>query len=444
MTATDPNGTTVRSVHDQFGRPTETYVKDDGAGAPEILLERVTYNLTGETDITNPASPQNVTTVSYIDPDQTASVRSVTYFDGPGRTYLTETDGEEGKKVHQKTVFNKAGQVDEESFPYFPPFDATVKFSRYRYDALGRLTQAENPDGTYSRLFHEDWQSTSEFHAVGGGLEQKGKAFFDAFGRVLLAEEFADAAAAAPSGRMDYLYDRLGNLLRVRDEVAIAAGSIANVPGEKRHVTTVSYDSLSRKTSIDDPDMGKWSYGYDKAGNLLVQVDARGKMIGFSYDDLNRPVLKDYPSPETDIVYQYDTAPVGCPSSGSTNLTGRLTRVSDQTGCETYSYDFLGRATKSTRVTTTYRFVNEYTYDLLDRIVRRSFPDEVYDFNYDGPFLQEIRSVGKGQSYVRNVDYDPAGQITAVSLGTVDTAAPVLDLAYEYDPETLFLSRLRA
>ena len=43
-----------------------------------------------------------------------------------------------------------------------------------------------------------------------------------------------------------------------------------------------------------DPDMGKWYYGYDLAGNLVWQTDARGCTTSFIYDELNRLETKSY------------------------------------------------------------------------------------------------------------------------------------------------------
>jgi YD repeat-containing protein len=34
------------------------------------------------------------------------------------------------------------------------------------------------------------------------------------------------------------------------------------------HHTHLDYDMVGRKTAMDDPDMGHWSYGYDAAGSL--------------------------------------------------------------------------------------------------------------------------------------------------------------------------------
>jgi YD repeat-containing protein len=40
-------------------------------------------------------------------------------------------------------------------------------------------------------------------------------------------------------------------------------------------VTTMSYDLAGRKRTMNDPDLGAWSYTYDAAGNLRTQTDAR-------------------------------------------------------------------------------------------------------------------------------------------------------------------------
>jgi len=40
--------------------------------------------------------------------------------------------------------------------------------------------------------------------------------------------------------------------------------------------------------------MGGWSYVYDANGNLIKQTDARGKIIEFTYDELNRLTGKEY------------------------------------------------------------------------------------------------------------------------------------------------------
>jgi YD repeat-containing protein len=39
----------------------------------------------------------------------------------------------------------------------------------------------------------------------------------------------------------------------------------------EQNTTTMTYDSQSKKRTMDDPDMGIWDYLYDKSGNLEFQ-----------------------------------------------------------------------------------------------------------------------------------------------------------------------------
>ena len=60
-------------------------------------------------------------------------------------------------------------------------------------------------------------------------------------------------------------------------------GNLSNVTDTMGNATSLTYDSLSRKTAMVDPDMGAWSYVYDAAGNLSNQTDAKGQVITFTY-----------------------------------------------------------------------------------------------------------------------------------------------------------------
>ena len=97
----------------------------------------------------------------------------------------------------------------------------------------------------------------------------------------------------APYATTTSVYDSLGNLVSLTDA--------------KGNVSTMQYDTLSRKIAMHDPDMGNWTYAYDAAGNLTQQTDAKGQTILFQYDVLNRRVLKDYVG-AGNVVYTYDGA----------------------------------------------------------------------------------------------------------------------------------------
>ena len=74
---------------------------------------------------------------------------------------------------------------------------------------------------------------------------------------------------------------------------------------------------LGRKTSMQDPDMGSWSYSYDANGNLISTTDANSKTMRYNYDQLNRLTSK---TDTNGAVSQYLWD--GCTADANGNLTG--------------------------------------------------------------------------------------------------------------------------
>ena len=93
--------------------------------------------------------------------------------------------------------------------------------------------------------------------------------------------------------------------------------------------------------------MGHWEYGYDALGNLIWQEDAKGQILGFKYDLINRLEIKGKINsrgevPASGVVYTYDVV-----SAGNLYAKGRLTKVTDSSGMTEFFYDNLGRDIKT-------------------------------------------------------------------------------------------------
>ncbi len=88
------------------------------------------------------------------------------------------------------------------------------------------------------------------------------------------------------------------------------------------------------------------AYGYDAAGNLVTQTDARGTALWFGYDALNRLTEKRLSNSGGQLLaqYYYDEAGYGA-------STGRRTRsvayVNGVVTTTTTSYDSRGRVTST-------------------------------------------------------------------------------------------------
>lgn len=200
------------------------------------------------------------------------------YFDGLGRTYKVRSRGPDVKIIQVDTIYNSRGQVAQTSLPYF--VGESPRFRTFTYDAVGRVTQIQNPDNTFTYTCYNDWVTVT----IDANNHRK-RETRDAYGRLKRVDEYqgtypppCTTAEGSPYATTSYDYDVLGNLRFVTDHLG--------------NVTEMRYDTLSRKIYMKDPDMGVWTYAYDGVGNLLQQTDAKGQTILFSYDKLNRLVQK--------------------------------------------------------------------------------------------------------------------------------------------------------
>jgi RHS repeat-associated protein len=172
------------------------------------------------------------------------------------------------------------------------------------------------------------------------------------------------------------------------------------------HQTTISYDSLGRKTSMTDPDMGHWTYTYDPNGNLLSQVDAKSQTINFHYDALDRLISKNYPD-SSQSTYSYD-------ESASSNGKGLLTSIASVGTSTRYQYDARGRKTsESVNLGAPFgtQSVN-WNYDSADRVTSIGYPGEgeVVSYTYDGGWRQNSACSNLGWCYVSSASYTALNQ----------------------------------
>jgi RHS repeat-associated protein len=177
---------------------------------------------------------------------------------------------------------------------------------------------------------------------------------------------------------------------------------------------------------MQDPNKGTWLYAYDLGGNLVSQTDARGQTITLTYDALGRLTRKRYPSGQ-ELAWTYDDPAVPY-------ARGRLTRVDDLATVTRFAYDRLGRVTQTQRTLDATTYVMSQTYDAMDRVTSRTFPDGetvTYLFN-DAGWLQSV------PGYVTAITYNARGQVVS------EQAANGITTTSTYDPVSLRPVRKRA
>jgi RHS repeat-associated protein len=376
------------------------------------------------------------------------------FYDGLGREIRVKAETQNGAQnsVSDKR-YDALGRIVQESMPYaanetlsttfwqyaVPP--SSVSWTTFTYDALGRVTAVTAPDGTVTNHYYgvdndpgQGYIPTGWWvHSVRNPNGHARQEVTDGLGRIVRVREFTGTAYPySLYAETQYRYTVLDQLDQVKDHL--------------QNTTTIVYDALGRKRNMNDPDMGYWQYSYDAAGNLTQQTDARGQMICFYYDSLNRLRGKTYQTSGTcssndpgyggyAVRYFYDE-----PGYGSSR--GRRTRMEDASGATTWTYDSRGRVTTEVKtINGAGVYVTGYDYDAMDRVTRITYPNgEVVNQTYNAQgLLQSVQSqnYGAGGNYATNLDYDAASRLTKLVLGNT------LTTQYIYYPWTTQGGRLQ-
>ncbi len=204
-----------------------------------------------------------------------------------------------------------------------------------------------------------------------------------------------------------YDYDLGDNLTSVTDAVG--------------NQTTIIYNELGQKISMNDPDMGYWTYGYDSSGNLVRQTDAKDQRICFYYDAANRLQGKYHqgsgagdcsalPTGTALATYSYYTAGIGL---GQT----RLQSINNPDYSESFAYDWRGRPTSHSRTIDGTGYTMTYnSYDLMDRPLQMTYPNgELVTLSYDGQFEETLQA--GADLLVSNLTHNELGKLVQLDRG---------------------------
>ena len=324
-----------------------------------------------------------------------------TKFDGLGREIQTYSSVPpstcSSNYAYVDITYDADGRVQSVSTP-----DCTSTMSddintTYQYDALNRVTQVTEQDGSTVATAYADNSSNHTYcTTVTDEASHTRTSCADGAGRMKGVWE----APAARNYETDYGYNPLGNLLQVQQQGGASSSSW--------RTRTFAYDSLSHLLTAANPESSTISYTYDHNGNVTSKTDARGVTINYSpsgspIDALNRITEKTYSSGDPAVTYTYDQS--ACLGASSCFNIGRRTSMTDASGSESWSYDQMGRPIVDQRATNT---VSKST---------------VYGYNYDGTIASLNYPSGRIITYGINVAEQPtSAKDNANSITYADSA----------------------
>lgn len=284
---------------------------------------------------------------------------------------------------------------------------ASGRVERFRYNAAMRLHRVGNALGEFSEmnvapttntmtetsLRHIPGLSASSPIAVAGG------AFTQVMQRDGLDRVYTKQDT---NGFLTFSYDGNGNLKTRTDA--------------QNRTTRYDYDALNRLAQVISPDTGLLVNHYDTEGNLEYVQDPRGLRTSFTYNGFGQRLTRSSPDSGT-TVYTYDSA--GRPqtetlsnglvitfgwdsldrmisrTSGGITETftydegaygkGRLTRINDDTGQTTYTYNAAGELVQQVNTIYGTTLTTTWGYDAAGRLTSMSYPNGVtLGYGYDG------------------------------------------------------------
>ena len=285
---TDPNGATTYYKFDALGRLKAVASPGDSLGAPTQQAAYQDY-------AASPLRPFNLTLTQKDGP----TVQK--FYNGLGELIQTQTVGASLSDpncsgtcdviVDYKIEYQNNQGVSQQTAPYavtqtngYHTSTSLQEWTKTYTNSAGRKVQVVYPDGTWE-VFSYAFTDVTVLSVSTRALEimstdprsQITKTYLDAWGRTV--------KVIPPTGPgVEYGFDALDRLVKTK------RGGVE---------TILSYDLAGRKTSMTDPDMGSWSYGYDALGNLNSQVDAKACTTSLSYDPLNRLTGKSYTNSPT-------------------------------------------------------------------------------------------------------------------------------------------------
>ncbi|MHC1783571.1 MAG: DUF6531 domain-containing protein [Anaerolineaceae bacterium] len=392
----DANERTTYYEYDNLGRMIQ---QTDAAGN----VTSFGYDEVGNiTDVTN---PKGTTQTTYDDLD-----RPVAVSDPLGNTTSTE--------------FDAAGQVLSET-------NGNGKTTSFEYDALGRQTAVSDPLGHVTGYSYDANGNLTAMTDANGIMT---KYQYDSAGNLTdVIENYVEGAAqnSETNVHTQYLYDLSG----YRTSVIDANG----------HETQFEYDNLGQLAAEVDALGNMTRYGYDGLGRQTSSTDAVDRPMIFSYNDRGMMMGVDYPFPDQDVTFSYDSS------------TGFRTGMEDRTGTTNWAFDVLGRATSITNPagqSVSYEYdavgnrtkliypdskTSTYTYDPANRLqeVSADWQSATTTYSYDAAnrLINTILPDGTQSNYT----YDDAGRLTSL----VHQGADRLWASYQYEYDDVG-NRIRA
>jgi RHS repeat-associated protein len=371
------------------------------------------------------------------------------YFDVLTRPVLKLEQGfASGQYNAVQTTYDSLGRVYQQSEPYltYAPTSASIGvpigpiyYTTTQYDALGRVVSVMHPNSFATTTTYTGLDTTVTMPNNGTGYVETKKQTLNLLGQVAIVTD-------AVGSTLKYYYDATGNVTQVD-----RAGNDGRTAS-----TFMGYDTLSRKTSLNDPDAGNWTYQYNALAEQVIKLNssATPTCTVTAYDGQGRPFSRlDYANAscsgatDASATWTYDTAGNGLGSLATSTSTDNPSSINGIATTELrYAYyDSFGRVSELDTSINGVQYKQFSTYDQYGRAFQSLFSGtglpqsgELYSYNSLG-YLYQTQDAENG---LAGQIYQTIGAVDARGHVTQEQRAnnPALTTVRSYRPDNGWLS----
>ena len=293
--------------------------------------------------------------------------------------YVVSTTYDDGSYLNE--IYNPIGLLirTEKSLPVFKE-----AITEYQYDSQGRNIKKSDP----YIIGGASWFTTNydKYGRITNSTEPSGK-------KVEYSYQGLTTTVKQDSKITITTYNPLGQIIKQQDNGGIITytyygnGNLksANYQGI---IQSIKQDGWGRKTELNDPSAGRYTYSYDAWGRLTQQTTPKGQ-TSYSYqDNTNLLKQKHITGSGTDMLstYTYD----------SNQLLTKLTLTNADGNNETYDYSYNSYHQLTSliekKLSGQIQFSRNYIYDDFGRIKTEFYLAQAYGKNWHEAIHREYRA----------------------------------------------------
>ncbi len=297
------------------------------------------------------------------------------------------------KWIQKDIDYDIAGRKIKESQPYFSTASAS-QWDRFYFDQYSRPNSTQLHTG---RVINTTYNGLTV--SVDDGVKTTTKTS-DALGNIITHQD--------PGGTINYTY---------------YANGVMKSADYDSHIVSTTIDGWGRKTSLNDPSAGNYTYSYNIIGELLEETTPKGATT-YQYDDFGKITHKEVIGDKTDLIIDYSYNP-------TSKLLASIIGVDNENNRSyeyTYEYDAYKRLIKTNEDTDFTAFQKEVVYDGYGRIQTEEYTansintgvsslvktKNIYD---SAGILKELRDASNNNPLWKVNSENARGQVLNTKLG---------------------------